>query len=85
MNALSFSQTAIFCLRRLVTQYYYFTGVRHRLTDEFGILDLLKKSASMTHSNVRAAYRAFIKKLDQRQIEMLVAQGVEVPARDAIQ
>jgi len=83
MNALSFSQTAILCLRRLVTQYYYLTGVRHRLTDEFGILDLLQKSASMTHHNVRAAYRAFLKKLDQHQIEMLVAQGIELP-RDAI-
>jgi len=80
MNALSFSQTAIFCLRRLVTQYYYFTGVRHRLTDEFGILELLRKSASMTHSNVRDAYRAFLKKLDQHQIDMLVAQGIELPS-----
>ncbi|RZA02821.1 MAG: hypothetical protein EOO68_09480 [Moraxellaceae bacterium] len=83
MNALSFSQTAIFCLRRLVTQYYYFTGERHRLTDEFGILELLRKSASMTHCNVRGAYQAFLKKLDPHQIEMLVAQGVELPPRDA--
>jgi len=79
MNALSFSQTAIFCLRRLVTQYYYFTGVRHRLTDEFGILDLLRNSASMTHDNVRAAYRAFLKKLDQSQLETLVALGIDLP------
>jgi hypothetical protein len=84
MNALSFSQTAILCLRRLVTQYYYFTGERHRLTDEFGILDLLRNSASITHRNVRAAYYAFLKKLDQQQIEMLVAQGIELPPRDAI-
>lgn len=82
MNELSFSQTAIFCLRRLVTQYYYFTGERHRLTDEFG--DLLRKSASMTHRNVRAAYEAFLKKLNQLQIEMLVAQGIELPARYAM-
>jgi hypothetical protein len=83
MNALSFSKTAVFCLRHLVTQYYYFTGVRHRLTDEFGILDLLRKSASMTHRNVRAAYEAFVRKLDQHQIEMLVAQGIELP-KDAM-
>jgi hypothetical protein len=84
MNALSFSQTAILCLRRLVTQYYYFTGVRHRLTDEYGILELLKKSASMTHRNVRDAYRAFLRKLDQHQIEILVSQGIELPSRDAV-
>ena len=83
MNALSFSQTAIFSLRRLVTQYYYFTGERHRLTDEFGILDLLQKSASITHQNVRVAYQAFLKKLDQHQIEMLVVQGIELPLKHA--
>ena len=84
MNTLSFSQTAILCLRQLVTQYYYFTGERHRLTDEFGILDLLQKSASMTHRNVQAAYHAFLKKLDQHQIDTLVAQGIELPPQHAL-
>jgi len=84
MNTSSFSETALFCLRRLVTQYYYFTGVRHRLTDEFGILDLLRNSASITHRNVRSAYQAFLKKLDQHQIETLIAKGIELPSRNSM-
>jgi len=45
MDTLIFSQTAIFRLQQLGSQYYHNTGERHRLANESGILELLQSSA----------------------------------------
>jgi hypothetical protein len=76
MNALIFSQTAIFRLQQLATQYYHHTGIRHKLAEQDGILELLQFSALVTDRTVRSAYDDFVKELNKRQINALVEKGV---------
>lgn len=76
MNTLIFSQTAIFRLQQLGSQYYQYTGERHRLADENGILDLLQNSALIPDRKVRNAYHAFLMELNKPQIEALAERGI---------
>ncbi|GGY79033.1 hypothetical protein GCM10011613_24770 [Cellvibrio zantedeschiae] len=78
MNALIFSQTAIFRLQRLGSQYYHYTGERHRLAEENGILDLIQSSALVPDRKVRSAYHAFLMELNQPQIDALLQRGIKL-------
>ncbi|RYY03258.1 MAG: hypothetical protein EOO53_08880 [Gammaproteobacteria bacterium] len=78
MNSLIFSQTAIFRLHQLGSQYYHHTGERHRLANEGGILDLLQSSASIADRKVRGAYYAFVAELNKRQIDALAERGIRL-------
>lgn len=76
MDTLIFSQSAIFRLQQLGSQYYQHTGVRHKLATPQGILDLLKDSALSREGEVRSCYDAFVMELNKRQIDALAARGV---------
>ena len=78
MNTLIFSESAIFRLQRLGSQYYHHTGERHKLADEHGILDLLQNSALITDRNVRGAYDAFLTELNKDQIDALTERGIRL-------
>ena len=78
MDTLIFSQTAIFRLQQLGSQYYHHTGERHRLANESGILSLLQNSALIADRNVRAAYDAFVMELNKRQIDALTQRGIKL-------
>jgi hypothetical protein len=78
MDTLIFSQTAIFRLQQLGSQYYHNTGERHRLANESGILELLVSSAVISDRKVRAAYDAFVMELNKRQIDALAQRGVKL-------
>jgi hypothetical protein len=78
MDTLIFSQTAIFRLQQLGSQYYHHTGERHRLANESGILELLVSSALISDRKVRAAYDAFVMELNKRQIDALTQRGVKL-------
>ncbi len=78
MDKLIFSQTAIFRLQQLGSQYYHSTGERHKLANESGILDLLRDSAILSDSNVRMAYDAFVMELNKRQIDDLAQRGIKL-------
>lgn len=78
MDTLIFSQTAIFRLQQLASRYYHFTGHRHKLAHENGILDLLRDSALTKDRNVRVSYDAFVAELNQRQINMLESRGIQL-------
>jgi len=78
MDTLIFSQTAIFRLQQLGSQFYHHTGVRHRLANEGGILDLLQSSALITDRKVRGAYEAFVTELNKRQIDALSERGIRL-------
>lgn len=78
MNALIFSQTAIFRLQRLGSQYYHHTGERYRLANENGIVDLLQSSALINDRKVRNAYHAFLMELNKPQIAALAERGVKL-------
>ncbi len=78
MDTLIFSQTAIFRLQQLGSQYYHHTGERHRLANESGILELLASSALISDRKVRAAYDAFVVELNKRQMDALTQRGVKL-------
>jgi len=78
MTTLIFSQTAIFRLHQLDSQYYHFTGERYKLADENGILDLLQNSALIEDRKVRSAYHAFLMELNKPQIEALAERGIKL-------
>ena len=78
MDTLIFSQTAIFRLQQLGSQYYHHTGERHRLANESGILELLQSSALISDRKVRAVYDAFVMELNKRQIDALTQRGIKL-------
>ena len=78
MDTLIFSQTAIFRLQQLGSHYFHHTGIRHRLADQAGILNLLKESALVSERKVRSAYDAFILELNKRQIDALAERGIKL-------
>jgi len=78
MDTLIFSQTAIFRLQQLGSQYYHHTAERHRLANESGILELLQSSALITDRQVRSAYDAFVVELNKRQIDALTQRGIKL-------
>lgn len=76
MDNLIFSQSAIFRLHQLGSQFYLHSGTRHKLSTSQGILDLLRSTASSHEKDVRICYDAFILELNKRQIDTLAARGV---------
>jgi len=80
MDTLIFSQSAIFRLQQLGSQFYHHTGERHKLATQEGILDLLRKSALVSERGVRNAYDAFVMELNKRQMDALSTRGVKLRA-----
>lgn len=78
MDTLIFSQTAIFRLQQLASQYYHYAGIRHKLANQAGILTLLKDSAMVSERAVRTAYEAFVLELNERQINALAERGIQL-------
>lgn len=78
MDTLIFSQTAIFRLQQLGSQYYSCTGERHKLATQEGILDLLRASALASDRKVRACYDSFVLELNKRQIDALAERGIKL-------
>lgn len=78
MDHLIFSQTAVFHLQRLASQVYQHTGVRHKLSNTQSIVTLLNESVYSAKHDVQTHYDAFVMELNKRQIEALLAQGVNV-------
>lgn len=78
MDILIFSQTAIFRLQQLASQFYRQSGIRHKLANENGILALLQSSAVVTDREVRSAYDAFVMELNKRQVDALSERGINL-------
>ena len=78
MDTLIFSQTAIFRLQQLGSQYYHLTGVRHKLATQEGILDLLREAALTSERNVSNCYDNFVLELNKRQIDALADRGIKL-------
>lgn len=86
MDTLIFSQSAIFRLQQLASQVYRDTGVRHKLSNTQGIVSLLNESVYSAKPGVQTHYDAFVMELNKRQIDALLAQGVNVrPPLDSAQ
>jgi hypothetical protein len=78
MTTLIFSQAAIFRMQQLASSYFHKTGVRHRISSDEGMLDLLKEAALCGEKEVRRCYDAFVMELNKRQIDGLAARGVKL-------
>lgn len=76
MDNLIFSQSAIFRLHQLGSQFYQHTGLRHKLSTQEGIVELLRTSALSQEKNIRICYDAFVLELNKRQIDALALRGV---------
>lgn len=76
MNTLIFSQSGIYRLQQLASQYYHQTGVRHKLSSPDGMINLLRDTADYQQREVRLCYDAFLMELNERQMKALSARGV---------
>jgi hypothetical protein len=78
VDNLIFSQSAIFRLHQLGSQFYHTCGIRHKLSTPEGILDLLRATALSREKAIRSCYDAFILELNKRQIDALATRGVSL-------
>ncbi len=82
MNTLIFSQSAIFRLQQLGSQYYRLTGVRHKLATQEGILDLLRDAVQTSEDSIKSCYDSFVMELNKRQIDALALKGIKIREPD---
>jgi hypothetical protein len=78
MGTLIFSQTAIFRLQQLGNQYYSLTGIRHKLSNQDGVMDLLRDAVLSRDGQVKVSYESFVMELNKRQIDALANNGINV-------
>ena len=78
MTSLIFSQAAIFRMQQLASSYFHSTGVRHRISSDDGMMNLLKETALCGEKEVRKCYDAFVMELNKRQIDALGIKGVKL-------
>lgn len=84
MNSLIFSQKAVYRLQQLASHVYRHSGVRHKLSQEHEMMQLLRDSVFSSDPGVRRCYEAFTMELNQHQLNALIARGIRtrVPARE---
>lgn len=71
-----FSQSGVFRLQQLASQVHNITGIRHKLSDESDMIDMLRGCAGSDHKTIQAYFAAFAGELEAEQIEELFARGV---------
>jgi hypothetical protein len=80
VDILIFSQTAIFRLQQLGSQYYRLTGERFKLSTEEGIINLLQASSMAFDDKIQYCYDEFVTELNSRQIRALNERNVPLRA-----
>jgi len=76
LDKLIFSQSGVFRLQQLASQVHSITGMRHKLSDQSSMMELLRDCASSNHSVIQEHFAAFSSELDSGQVGSLVANGV---------
>lgn len=82
MEKLIFSQSGVYRLQQLASQVRSITGIRHKLSDESAMLELLRSCARSNHKVIKTYFAAFTSELDDTQRSSLLAKGVRAQ-RDA--
>lgn len=82
MEKLIFSQSGVYRLQQLASQVRTITGIRHKLSDESAMLELLRSCATSNHKVIKTYFAAFTSELNDRQRNSLSARGVR-SQRDA--
>lgn len=80
---LIFSQSSIFYLQKLAHDVHSCTGVRHKLSNENSMLNLLKTATLSKNRLVRKDLEKFAAELKPEQISALQGQGVVIKRRIA--
>jgi hypothetical protein len=76
MEKLIFSQSGVYRLQQLASQVRTITGIRHKLSDESAMLELLRSCARSNHKVIKTYFAAFTSELNDQQRSSLLARGV---------
>jgi len=77
LEKLIFSQSGVYRLQQLASQVHNITGIRHRLSDEQAMLDLLRNCAQSEDKVIQTYFAAFTSELSPGQLNSLMARGVQ--------
>ena len=78
MNQLIFSQASVYRLHRLANKVRAITGVRHKLSDNAGFLNLIRACAFSKDTQIKWQFSEFIGSLDNDQLQILVENGIDL-------
>lgn len=76
MQKIIFPQSGIFHLQKLAHQIYATTGIRHRLSNETSMLNLIKHSANSNNQLTRQYFKDFTNAAGEETITKLSRMGV---------
>lgn len=85
MEKLIFSQSGVYRLQQLATQFHQQTGIRRRLSSAEDMIDLLRDCAESKDKTIQTYFAAFTGELDATQVNSLAALGVNPRLRRAEQ
>jgi len=77
LEKLIFSQSGVYRLQQLASQVHHITGIRHKLSDEKAMLELLRNSATSNDKVIQTYFAAFTNELNEDQASKLRARGVQ--------
>ena len=77
MEKLILSQSGVYRLQQLASQFHHLTGVRHKLSDNEAMIDLLRDCATSGDKVIQTYFAAFTSELEPEQVSSLVAMGVQ--------
>lgn len=81
MNPLVFSQAGIYRLQQLSSLVRQKTGVRHQLSDQKSVINLLRFSGTSPDINVYECYSQFTEQLSDDHREYLQGRGLLIPPK----
>ncbi len=76
MTILSFSNTSLIALNQLESQMRREVGVRHNLSQESSLYELIQHASTSENSKIRKAFKFFESSLDSEQKKALTYRGV---------
>jgi len=83
MNSLILSQTSVYRLHLLANKLRAVTGIRHKLSNDGALVDVLHVSSSTKNSQVKYLLAEFIDSLTSEQLKNLQSHGIELSLKQA--
>ncbi|GAA6167235.1 DUF4278 domain-containing protein [Sessilibacter corallicola] len=77
MTVLSFSNTSLIALNQLESQMRREFGVRHNLSQDASLFELIQMASTSRNSKIRKAFKFFESSLDLDQKKALTYRGVK--------
>lgn len=77
MEKLIFSQSGVYRLQQLASQFHHITGVRHKLSNESEMINLLRDCSESKDKVIQTYFAAFTGELDEAQSNSLRRRGVQ--------